>query len=134
MKLATVEEGSAEVEQAIERASGLAGSRIAYVECRSAVARAAGQRRLTAAAARRARRILDEVWAEVAVVELDASLAAAAAALAGRHLLRGMDAIHLASALATAAADAREETVFACWNERLRAAARRERLPTLPAV
>ena len=53
------------------------------------------------------------------MVELSAAVGLASGDLAERHLLRTSDAIHLASALASAAAD----RVFVSWDTTLRRAA-----------
>ena len=49
--------------------------------------------------------------------------------LAGEHALRGADAVHLASLLAVGGA----ETVFAVWDQRLRAGARTAGVRLAPA-
>lgn len=81
-------------------------SRIAYVETAAALA-----------SARRARRIVDDAelalaherldlfWAEIAPVEIDATLMLEAASLAHTEALRGYAAVHCASALRVAAVD-----------------------------
>ena len=54
------------------------------------------------------------------VVELTELVATRAGQLANQHALRGADAVHLASLLAVGAT----ETLFAVWDERLRAGAK----------
>ncbi len=69
------------------------------------------------------RRLLAE-WEAVEAVVVDETIASAAGPLAVRHGLRGMDAIHLASALLVA--DARP--VVVTWDVELRRAASAEGL------
>ncbi len=73
-----------------------AGESLLVTECRSTIARGARSRRADGAAAARS---LDHVWASVNTLHVDLRLSARAGDLANRHLLRGMDALHLASAL-----------------------------------
>ena len=60
------------------------------------------------------------------VVELTAEVLSEAARLIERHGLRGLDAIHLCSALWIG------QPSFACFNDRLRIAAVAEGLPLAP--
>ena len=55
---------------------------------------------------------------QLAIVELDDTLAREAATLADAHPLRASDAIHLAAALSIAG-EARDNLTFACWDGRL---------------
>ena len=64
-------------------------------------------------------RRLDAEWEAVTPVDVDDHLAQAAGTVAVRHGLRGMDAIHLASALVFAAA----RPVVVTWDTELRRAA-----------
>jgi hypothetical protein len=101
---------------------------IAYAEARSALARAiAGRTSLE-----RARRELDAVWTEIARLEVDEETALAAGALAERHRLRGMDALHLAAALRYADASRPEPVVLVSWDRDQRAAAVAAGLEVLP--
>jgi len=69
-------------------------------------------------------RRLSTEWETVTAVDVDEVTATAAGALAVRHGLRGMDAIHLASALLFA----RARPVVVTWNVELRRAASAEGL------
>ncbi|MFN2521226.1 MAG: type II toxin-antitoxin system VapC family toxin [Candidatus Limnocylindria bacterium] len=132
VKLFSVEPGSDETRASAQSAELVAASRITYAECRAAIARGSAERRITAAEALHARQSFERIWAEVAVIELDGAVSVAAADLADRHGLRGMDAIQLASALWTR--DSAERPIaFATWDDRLRRAAREEGLSLLPA-
>ncbi len=103
-------------------------SRLATVEVVAALAAAQRARRLSTAGRRRA----DELWVgrrgDLVHVELDRGVAALGADLAATHRLSGADAVHLASALSVGG-----PLVFACWDERLRAAAAAEGLILAPA-
>ena len=85
----------------------VATSRIGLIETRRVVTRAGGDMARAS-----------EVLASVGPIELDATIAAAAAGVAPRTL-KTLDAIHLASALALYAVDA-----FVTYDERLAVAAR----------
>ncbi|MDP9265910.1 MAG: type II toxin-antitoxin system VapC family toxin [Chloroflexota bacterium] len=124
-----MEPGGEEARSSAESADLLSASRIAYAECRAAIARA-GQR-MSRSEALYGRQTFERIWAEMAIIELDAALSVVAGDLAERHALRGMDAIHLASALWMRDA-AERALVFAAWDDRLRAAARGEGLALLP--
>ena len=68
-------------------------------------------------------------WAATRPVELTEPVTAHAGRLAGEHALRGADAVHLASLFAVGGA----ETVFAVWDQRLRAGARTAGVRLAPA-
>ncbi|OLT14589.1 twitching motility protein PilT [Pseudonocardia sp. CNS-139] len=96
--------------------------RLAYVEVAAALAQAQRMARLDAAAHRRARALLDEVWSEVEVIEVDEALIATAAEAAHAAGLRGYDAVHCVAAEQlldgdlVAASGARR--LLAAWRER----------------
>lgn len=107
----------------------LATSWIALPEVRSALERAQRDGRIGGRRLVRALIELDEAWADVVALLVDATVAASAAALTGAHRLRGQEAIHLASALRLADA----ELVLATWDRRLRQAALDEGIAVAPA-
>ena len=125
VKLIVQEPGSAVVDGLAAAAEYAVSSVIAYAECRSAIARAAKAGRIDGAAAVRS---LDQVWGAVQTLDVDARLSARAGELASVHLLRGMDALHLASALEVATPAS--PVVFATFDRGLARAARAERLST----
>lgn len=94
-------------------------SRLAYPEVRAALAAAGRDHRLGTADQGRAESDWEDYWKSTRAVELTESVAAHAGKLAGDHALRGADAVHLASLLAVGA----DNTLFAVWDERLRAGA-----------
>jgi uncharacterized protein len=71
---------------------------LTYVETHAALAARARASVRARRSLRRARRIVDDRWSEVVVVQLDSYVAETAALGAAQHALRGADAIHLASA------------------------------------
>ena len=76
-----------------------------------------------------AEQAFDEYWAATRPVELTAAVERHAGLLAGRHALRGADAVHLASALAIADPD----LIVAVWDRRLHAGAAAAGLLVAPA-
>jgi predicted nucleic acid-binding protein len=123
VKLVVEEPGSDAVDALVATTEYAVSSVIAYAECRSAIARGAKAGRVDAAAAVRS---LDQVWGSVQTLDVDLRLSARAGELAGLHLLRGMDALHLATALEIAEPD--HPVAFATFDRALARAARAERL------
>jgi len=132
VKLLVIEPGRQQIEDSVNKADLTAVARIAYVESRAFLGRIRRERRATAREATRVRRLLDGLWRGFAVVDLDAELASVAGDLAERHGLRGMDAVHLASALRIARTS-EEPTTFATYDGRLSVAARRQGLHLISA-
>lgn len=102
----------------------LVSSAITYAETSAALAAARRARRLSRAAMNAALRTLDAKWGVVTALDVDDRLTRAAGVVAVRHGLRGMDSIHLASAMAIAHA----QPVVVSWDAELRRAARAEGL------
>ncbi len=111
VKLLVEEAGSDIAARLWDEADIVVASRLAFPEVRAA--------RLDAASERRARRDWDEFWSATRVIEVTADVAADAATLAGRHVLGGADAVHLASAMTLVEA----VPVVVAWDVRLRTAA-----------
>jgi uncharacterized protein len=80
------------------QASDVFASRLTYVETHAALAARARASVRARPTLHRSRRIVEERWSEVLVVELDVHVAETAALAARQHRLRGAEAIHLASA------------------------------------
>ncbi len=125
VKLVVTEPHSDAVDALVAANDYVTTSVIAYAECRAAIARAGTARRVDAKAAVRS---LDQVWGSLHTLDVDALIARHAGELAARHLLRGMDALHLASGLELA--DGELEIAFATFDRDLARAARAERLVT----
>ena len=105
-------------------------SRLAYPEVRAALAAAGRARRLSPADQAGAEAAWEDYWASTRIVELTERVASHAGDLAREHSLRGADAVHLASLLAVGGV----ETLFAVWDERLRAGATAAGAQLVPAA
>ena len=119
VKLVVEEDGSDLAAALWDGCDAAVSSRLAYPEVRAALAAAGRDHRLDLADQGRAEAAWEDYWAATRAVELTELVTAQAGDLAGRHALRGADAVHLASLLAVGAAD----TLFAVWDQRLRAGA-----------
>lgn len=126
VKLYVEEPGRDAVLPLLEAAVACATVRIAYVEARAAFARRRREGGFDARELRRLVDLFDVDWGAYTLVEVSEPLVRRAGLLAERHGLRGYDAVHLAAALEMARAGA--DVVVACFDERLRHAARREKL------
>lgn len=107
----------------------VAASAIAEVEARAGLARARRGRRLTARKERDAWARFERIWSTSAILDVDRTLLAIATELAGRHGLRGYDAVQLASGLR--AADVTGAPGFVCLDRELNSAAAGEGLTCL---
>lgn len=117
LKLLLTEESGVDVAARIwDGADGLITSRLAYPEGRAALASAERARRITRARYQLACESFENIFAEVATVELLPAIARAAGNLAERLSLKGADAVHLASALG---ATKDGGTLFVTWDRRL---------------
>ncbi|TMG06360.1 MAG: type II toxin-antitoxin system VapC family toxin [Chloroflexi bacterium] len=125
------EEGSGAVRSMMALAPSLIMSRVGYAEARSGLARARDAGRLQDTAYRAARLTLDIQWAGIVIVDVSETLIQNAGDLAERHLLRGFDSIHLASAL-LAQDQGGEPVTFSAWDSRLLVAAQTEGLVIAP--
>jgi predicted nucleic acid-binding protein len=118
------EDGSVRAGELWELDTPLVSSAITYAETSAAIAAARRERRLSRAGMTTALRALDGRWPVVVALDVDERTTRAAGGLAIRHRLRGMDSIHLASALTVAAA----RPLVVTWDGELRRAARAEGL------
>ena len=128
VKLCVLETGTPLVVALWEGADALVTSRIADAEVRSVLGAAERIGRIDAAPAAQARERWNALWPGLFKLEVTATVADAAGALADRRPLRAADAIHLASALTLGEA----KPLFAAWDRRLASAARAEGLMVLP--
>jgi predicted nucleic acid-binding protein len=126
VKLYVEEPGSDAVASEVEGASAVVTARIAYAEARAAFARHRREGGFTAAELRRVVHQLDHEWSSFGIVDGAEPVVRRAGALAERYALRGLDALHLASALELRRAGG--EIAFLSFDSRLASAARRERL------
>jgi len=116
VKLLVEEDGSEIAAVLWDGCDAAVSSRLAYPEVRAALTAAERDGRLDAGALRQAEAAWETFWAATRPVELGPAVTAHAGELAGRHALRGADAVHLASALAVGV----DAVVFAVWDRRLR--------------
>lgn len=94
-------------------------ARLAYPEVCAALAAAGRAHRLDSEEQQQAQAVWEGYWAAIRAVELTKHIAHRAGALATEYVVRGADAVHLASALAVGG----DEIIFAAWDEQLRAGA-----------
>jgi uncharacterized protein len=124
VKLLLVEGGSDETRALWNLDPSIATSWITFPEAVAAIGAAERSHRVTPSGRAAAESRLDELWENVTAVATDASLARGAGFLARRHSLRGMDAVHLATALELG----RGDPVLVTWDRDLARAARAEGL------
>ncbi len=93
------EPGSATAAVAWNGADSVASNRILYPEARAALAAAHRAKRVPPRSYTGRQRTLEELWLQMDIVEVTASLAQSAGDLSEVHALRGYDAVHLAAAL-----------------------------------
>ena len=130
VKLLIEEDGSDLAAALWDGCDAAVSSRLAYPEVRAALASAGRARRIGAAGQRQAEAAWEEFWAATRAVELTDAVTMQAGELASAHALRGADAVHLASAIAVGVHD----TVFAVWDDRLRAGAEAAGIRVVPAA
>ncbi|MCL8207482.1 MAG: type II toxin-antitoxin system VapC family toxin [Actinomycetia bacterium] len=118
VKLYVNEPGSDQVHTLVQQASVVATSLIAYPEARAAVARRLREGALTADHALRIKAGLAADWGAFWVIPVRDDIARTAGDLSELYGLRGMEALHLASALWL---DRQHEdrVRFAVWDRRL---------------
>ncbi len=127
VKLMMGESGSADVRRLWSSTEATATSLVAYPEMIGALASAYRSGRLSHTHHDRAVVQAGRLWADIEVVAADEPLALFAGALADRHGLRALDAIHLASVLTS------EADVLVSWDDPLREAALAEGVDVFPA-
>jgi uncharacterized protein len=96
--LLIAEPSSASCRRFWDDADAVVSSRLLYVETAAALAQARRMERLTARNHRASLRLLDQLWAELDIVDVDQPVVTRAAALAQHLGLRGYDAVHCSSA------------------------------------
>ena len=122
IKLVIQEAGSEAAAELWDLADGVVAAEIGYVEARAALAAARRDGRLSSRQLAAAKRSVEALWSQVAVVTIDRELITDAGRLAEEEALRGYDAVHLAAALLV------EAEVVASADVELLAAARRQGL------
>lgn len=118
--LLVAEPGSPACRRFWDDSDAVVSCRLMYVEAAAALAQAHRLTRLDAGQHRQARNLLDELWAEIEVVEIDQDLVRSAATLAAQLALRGYDAVHAAAVDQLADADlvaaAGDKRLLTAWN------------------
>ncbi|MDQ3639724.1 MAG: type II toxin-antitoxin system VapC family toxin [Actinomycetota bacterium] len=104
VKLYVEEDGTKDVQRAVDSAESVVTSAVAYPEARSAFARLERDGYLSPEEHRAVVAALDREWPSYEVMDVTRNTASVAGTLAARHLLRGFDAVHLASAVVLRAA------------------------------
>ncbi len=131
MKRYVAESGSGSVARLLSTGDA-ATSRVSEVEVVSALTRRAREGDLASVDSDRAIAALVDDLSALLIVELLPEVTTVARSLLRRHALRAADAVQLASCLYLGERLA-ERIPFVAFDARLRAAARAERLPVLPA-
>jgi predicted nucleic acid-binding protein len=120
--LLVAEPGSQACRRFWDDADAVVSCRLLYVEAAAALAQAQRMSRLDGRRYVQARQLLDRLWAEIEVIELDEVLAVAAADAAHALGLRGDDAVHCAAAEQLADEDlvaaSGGRRLLAAWSER----------------
>jgi uncharacterized protein len=119
IKLVFDEPGSDVATALWEQADTVASSQLVYPEARAAAGAAKRNGRIDGRMLRSAVREIDDRFAELRVIGIDAELARTAGDMAERHGLRGYDAVHLTSALSMGITG----LVVATWDRDLSGAA-----------
>jgi predicted nucleic acid-binding protein len=131
-KLLLDEEGSAAAGQLWARADDPYASIVGYAELRGSIARAVRSGRIAREDYPTTRLELERLWGSVGAIRLDGHLAHFAGAVADKHGLGALNAIHLASALSIATTG--DRPAFVVFDKRLREAAAAEGLTVLPEI
>jgi predicted nucleic acid-binding protein len=116
------EEGREAVESLLRQAAGVYVSLVGYAEARAAMARAHRDHRLDLSTYQAIATAFEEDWQRNTPVDVSEVLVKLAGGLAEKHFLRGLDAIHLASAL-TLQRELGDSVTFSAADGRLMAAA-----------
>ena len=134
LKRYVAEPESKDVNAVMDEATAIATALITRTEVAAALSKARRDNRIATDEARRAEQEFIEDWSEFGKVPITEELAATAAHLSWTRELRAYDAVQLAAALKCQPILARfdQDTVFACFDNRLRQAARVEGLETWP--
>ena len=126
VKLYVDEPAREDVRGALDRATVVVTSTVAYAEARAALARRRKDRTLTAKDYGRAKRDFESDWSRFIPIDVSETLCREAGDLAERYHLRGFGSIHLASfAEMLRGLKGRDDVEFSSFDARLNAAARR---------
>lgn len=126
VKLYVNEPGRPAVIRQVDGAAAVATARVTYAEARAAFARKRREGGIDGKGLRQVLERFDGEWPAYTVVDVSEPVVRRAGALAERHALRGYEALQLAAAVELQREGG--EVSFACFDDRLLRAARRERL------
>lgn len=130
VKLYVEETGSGKIREIVGGATVVSTSRVAYAEARAAFARKRREDGFSISTLRKIVEDLNRDWESYFVLEVTDGLIRYAGELAEKHLLRGFDSIHLASAL-NLKSKIGPVVHFSSNDTKLNGAARKEGLPVL---
>lgn len=130
VKLYVPETDSATITHLLDTAEMVSTSRVAYAEARAAFARKRREQAVTLRDYRTIVQDLENDWDTFFIVDVSDGLIKRAGQLAETFALRGYDAVHLASA-AIIGEQGSQAVMFACFDEKLSRAARRQGLAVL---
>ena len=130
VKLYVDETGSDRIREISRQASVISTSKVAYAEARSAFARKQKEGGFSHRTLRRIVEDFNRDWESYFVIEITDGLIRSAGDLAEKHLLRGFDSIHLASAIQLKN-KTRSETYFSSTDLRLNQSAEKEGMTIL---
>lgn len=99
VKLYIDEIGSDTIQEIVHKATVLSTSKVAYAEARSAFARKQRDDGFSAKVLRKIVEDFNRDWESYFLIEVTDGLIRSAGDIAEKHLLRGFDSIHLASAM-----------------------------------
>lgn len=117
--LLVAEPSSASCRRFWDAADTVVSSRLLYVETAAALAQAQRMARLTTDEHGKCLQLLDQLWLEVDVAEVDEVVVRHAADMAMRFGLRGYDAVHCASAQQLVDENGDEDVVMASNDQQL---------------
>lgn len=130
VKLYVEESGSLKIKEIVRSATVVSTSRIAYAEARAAFARKRKEDGFSIAVLRRTVDNLNRDWENYFSIEVTDGLVRVAGDIAEKHLIRGFDSIHLASALSLKSKTG-TDICFSSNDARLNQAARKEGITVL---
>ena len=122
VKLYVSEDGSQKVRRLVGEADVVATSVVAFAEARSAFARLAREGNLTSENLASVRGAFLRDWESLLKVRVLKRVYELAGALTEKHVLRGFDALHLASFLEVSAQAEGEDVKFSAFDDRLNTA------------
>jgi len=125
VKLYVDEIGSDAIKEIVRKAAIISTSKVAYAEARSAFARKQRDDGFSAKVLRKIVEDLNREWENYFLIEVTDGLIRSAGDIAEKHLLRGFDSIHLASAV-NLKSKIGSEVYFSSNDEKLNQAAEKE--------